>query len=275
MNEVVDKALVLVSNPVDDEAACLALIARLDDTNAKLRAEGNAEAANDLWRLATALRVKQEYLCAFRSLKEGRHMDAWRALERCEIETIFLIKNSTVEFQRMAHINTIAHYVRLWQSLFPYSLFASPGFLIGHHTCSICGQKVLPSSACSHQKGKLYAGQLCLQVAHDIELMEVSLVKNPVQKYSVFDLDYDYRVVNFVLERLLTPFDGWNVSKTTRSYPREAFASVQLDARCPCQQSDLTFGDCCAKNPVVSIPHLDIAFEIPFSSELSHEVFPF
>lgn len=102
------------------------------------------------------------------------------------------------------------------------------------------------------------------------EMLEVSLVTNPAQKYSVGFLhngtggqidQYDYTVIRFVAERLQSPFHRWYGQWTTAFHPHSDFESVGRNLPCPCGRTDASYTDCCAEKPGVEMPHFQVQFE--------------
>jgi hypothetical protein len=275
MTSVFTQAELLLQNPAADEQEHSSLIESLDALLKETRASQNMEAANEAWRIKAALEVKRNYISTFSLLKAGKHYDAWCSLERCEITLSLIIENSDFDFQKKARTHFYDQYIRNWQSLFPYKIFLSPGFIVGYYTCSICNTKIRPRSRCIHKKKKLYGGEICFYEGHELDILEISIVTNPVQKYSVALVDYDYTVIDYVIERLDHPFDGWQPIKTTKSYPRSMFNAVSAEENCPCKKGDNKFGECCSKMQLIEIPHIEIVFAKQLSQEQSCEVFPY
>lgn len=232
--------------------------------------------ANECWRILEAFKLNVLYIKAFHNIKNKKYRDAWNELEQCEINYGFLSKNSTEGFL----INTRSEFIRdkvsKWQSLYPYCLFMSPGFKIGYHTCSICGHKVRPRSKCGHKKGKIYNGELCLHIAHDIEFLEVSIVSTPVQKYSVIhdDKTLDFTLLQYLSDVLENAFEDWDLSRTTKKFPRERFANVKDDDACPCK-SGKKFQLCCKEKKEIEIPHIDFILSKHLPPDKEEIKFPY
>lgn len=176
------------------------VLENLDQKKKEAVAKDNEALANDCWRETEALRLNILYIEAFDKLKAHKYRDAWNDLERCEINAKFIEENSSGEFFIHSRSRFIKDKASNWQSLYPYCVFASPGFTVGYYSCSICGHKIRPRSRCGHVKGKIYNGELCVHEAHDMEFREVSLVTNPVQKYSVvhYDETLDFPLINYL-----------------------------------------------------------------------------
>ncbi|MEQ8485881.1 MAG: hypothetical protein RIB46_16095 [Pseudomonadales bacterium] len=220
--------------------------------------QGDEALANDCWREIEALELNLLFVEAFHKLGEHQYREAWHDLERCEIKCESLKRNTSDQYFERSRARFIQQMVTRWQSLYPYCIFVSPAMTVGYYECSICGHKIRPRSRCTHQKGRVYLGELCVHVARDVQLGEISLVTNPVQKYSVLHNDetLDFSLISHLREMLDHPFEPWDLNWTTKKFPRERFSAVTGDAACPCK-SGKAFGDCCIDQPEVEIPHVD------------------
>ncbi len=58
-------------------------------------------------------------------------------------------------------------------------------------------------------------------------------------------LDYDYIAVDFISERLQSPFDYWKPFKTKKLIDRSEFNTVDENDMCPCKESKKIFKECC------------------------------
>lgn len=224
--------------------------------------QGKEELANHLWRELQACKINADFIRIFDLLKKKSYRNAWVNLEQCEIACASLIRNSTPEFQKEKRILYIQDKIESIQSLFPYVLFFSPGFTTGYYTCSICGTKVVPRNRCGHRKGIIYNGELCHHIGHEPDFKELSIVTNPVQKYSVAhdDKTLDFSVLNFLISNLEHAFERWSCIETRKSYPRKMFSEVSLQSKCPCKSGEI-FSNCCNQKSEISIPHIDFLFE--------------
>ena len=103
-----------------------------------------------------------------------------------------------------------------------------------------------------------------------MEFLGLSMVENPVQKYSVlFPTNEDtgkqedrmnYSVVNFVIERLHSPLDPWSYVKTYKRYTRAELSDHPLESPCPCK-SKKKYIECCYLKGFVDVPHIELDFE--------------
>ncbi|MGE8705369.1 MAG: hypothetical protein ACN6O5_22035 [Achromobacter sp.] len=258
-------------NPVVNQ-----ILGELDRKKNEAASTGNEELANDCWRELEALKVNIKYIEAFEKIKSKRYRDAWIDLERCEIDVNSIKINSDSGFFIASRCHFIEKQVPKWQSLYPYCLFISPGFKVGYYTCRICNHRIRPRSRCSHIKGKIYNGELCVHEAHDVEMLEISLVRNPVQKYSVAHNDetLDFSLINYLSDFLDNAFENWEAHWTRMSFPMERFSRVDPGSDCPCK-SGKKFEECCINEKEISIPHVDFEFFKKIPDEKTRVRFPY
>ncbi|MES9901641.1 MAG: hypothetical protein ABW168_03030 [Sedimenticola sp.] len=232
--------------------------------------KGQEDTANRLWVLKTIFEVQNHYLTAFNLIKKKKYYKAWCELEHCEVSIHFLSNHYNPTDYDKYLIGYISKNVESWQSLYPYKMFISPEILEKKIRCNICGMVLSPFSRCSHKVGDLYSGKMCVREVIDLDFLGISLVENPVQKYSVpFTKDedsgeemdhYDYSIVQYVAERLDNPFNNWQPRWTKKMHDRSNFNHVPKDNKCPCSSGKL-FKDCCYENESILLPHLEVVFD--------------
>ncbi|HXF90632.1 MAG TPA: SEC-C metal-binding domain-containing protein [Candidatus Nitrosotenuis sp.] len=234
---------------------------------------GDQELSKLIWCYEQILSVQTNYLAAFHRMKEDQYYKGWCLLERVEIELSGLIKH--FKWDRLTDeykISFIEKHTRQFQSLFPYKLFISPAILQLEKVCSTCGGSISIRARCNHQVGEIYNGEMCHRIVRKAEILEISLVTNPVQKYSVPFLKdpktdqerdhYDYTLVKYVISGLHGPFDHWDVIWTKRRHPHSRFKSIRKDENCPCE-SGKKYRRCCLRQSGVLRPHVQIIFSVP------------
>jgi hypothetical protein len=232
--------------------------------------------ANNCWRELESFELNLLYIRAFHNIKSHEYRKAWNQLEECEIKYNFLSENSSEEYLSNTRLTFIKNKIAKWQSLYPYCLFCSPGFKVGYYSCSICDHKVRPRSRCLHKKGKVYNGELCLHVAHDLEILEVSIVTKPVQKYSVMhdDSTLDFTLLERLSIFLDNAFEEWDLNWTTMKFPVQRFKSIKKSDKCPCK-SENEFEVCCMGKKEIEIPHVDFIFSKPLQNDAEAITFPY
>lgn len=237
---------------------------------------GDEVKANNCWRELETLELNILFIRAFHNIKSQKYRDGWNELEQCEIKYSFIRDNSSEEYLCNPRLKFIKNKIAKWQSLYPYCLFCSSGFKVGYYSCSICNHKVRPRSRCEHKKGKIYNGELCVHVAHDIEVLEISIVTNPVQKYSVMhdDSTLDFTLLERLSTFLVNAFEEWELNRTTMKFPIERFNSISKGDKCPCK-SGKSFEECCMEKEEIEMPHVDLIFSKPLPRDAETITFPY
>jgi len=226
------------------------------------------ELAKLLWCYEQILIIQDQYIEAFNMLKNHDFYKAWCRLERVEIGVQSLNRHFLGRADRF-HIPLIQKLTDQWQSLYPYRLFVSPAFLKKKVVCSICKKNVLLRHPCGHEVGEIYDGEMCYRIVTEAEVIEISLVPDPVQKYSVCffkDIEtadkkdgYEYRVLVYLIRCLVSPFDPWTFQWTKIRHPHSRYRHLDKDSPCPCE-SGKKYSDCCLPESGVLRPHCQFSF---------------
>ena len=242
-------------------------------------ARGDEVAAKFCWCLETSIDVHTQFINSFNEIKNGNYYQAWCLLERVEISIENLARHFLGKFKEY-NLSLVDKLTKQWQRLYPYKIFMSPEFLKTEKKCSICDQVIRIRHGCGHRVGEIYGGELCLRIVTKSEVLGISMVENPVQKYSVPFLrdsktgetrdQYNYSLVRFVIERLTNPFDDWNCKWTTKDFPQSRFRCVGRNELCPCG-SGRKFKKCCSHKSTVTLPHLEVELATPPPIELPLE----
>ncbi len=242
----------------------------LSKLKANAVSRNDQELAKLIWCYEQIIRIQLLYFQAFRLLKFYSFYDAWCLFERIEITSINLCRHMVFGNDDKFKINFIRKQTQLFQSIFPYKLFFSPAFIIKEQKCSICKQTQSIHSYCNHKLGEIYDGEFCAREITDGELLEISIVPNPVQKYSVLFLsedadkkphdDYDYSILRRLIAELDNPYEYWTVQKTTIRKPHKIYSNYLIESDCPCG-SKKKYQDCCLKEVGVLQPHTKLLLQ--------------
>jgi len=241
----------------------------LADLKSAAVAKGDEIAAKHAWCLESVNDVQRAYISAFAHAKLGEFFDAWCNLESAEISLIHLRPHLEESFAEY-FLDWIDLYVSRYQQLFPYRLFSSIGVIVKRRECSIWGAKVGLRRGCAHRKGEIYSGEMCCDIICESELLEISMVEHPVNKYTVpFDAageghndwidNYDYTQLAFIIDRVVSPFDEWEMTFTTRRASRDEYLDYSESAECPCG-SKIKYADCCSGKNWFDVPHANVSF---------------
>ncbi len=86
---------------------------------------------------------------------------------------------------------------------------------------------------------------------------EISIVTDPVQKYSVLQMDDRYDVTQYVRDHLSGRFHPWSGEWTHKRRPHDLFSNQPADGPCPCK-SKLRYAECCLPTEGVRMPHFQM-----------------
>jgi hypothetical protein len=232
---------------------------------------GDQPLAKAVWCLETVSAIQEQYLNAIARMKAGAYYAGWCELERAEINLHFLDSHLRDVYDELG-IELIRHQIKSFQGIYPYQLFISPEIWKKEIRCSVCNARVTPRGGCSHRVGEIYDGQHCGRIVTQAEMLAVSLVRVPVQKYSVvYAADPGvsggepnpgaYPSVAYVIDRLQSPRDRFHFEWTQTRHPHQPYADVQMTDPCPCIAPNGTYAECCGPTEGVLRPHLVVAFE--------------
>jgi hypothetical protein len=193
-------------------------------------------------------------------------------LEEIEIYLSQLFRHLNTEDKLFSIVAFIEQHSLQYQSLFPYSHFASPEFTIKDRICSICHKKHSIRHLCEHKNGEIYNGEMCYQIWEGIEFVALAVVESPVQKFSVFfssDSEtkemvdhYDYGLLEYLMDCLESPFHSWGIHNTKIRHPHSNYLHVEPNDYCPCD-SGKKYNHCCLSEPGVLRPHCEFALSVP------------
>ena len=273
------EALRLLRNPEQGNSAAgdPAFANGVASSKAAAVLSGDQLAAKLFWQAQAIASAQLSFESSFARMKEYKFYEAWCELERCELTVASLKRHFLPSPEDQHRIDYIQAMVGKWQALYPYKIFFSPEILKRRIECSTCGGRVSLRNPCGHEKGEIYDGEMCHHRVVECEILGLSAVTNPVQKYSVAFAasedgsrsrdQYDYAIVKFAIDRLSSPYHAWHQEDQVRTVPASALAHVSADSRCPCGSGN-NFGDCCASKAEVTIPHCQFVFTVPPPSGL-------
>lgn len=214
-----------------------------------------ALACNDL-TLADSQRVFRDYFLLFCNLAKFRQCllskdfrQSWDVLQDTLNNALFVGRFAPVD--RRLDVPGIVGLLEDYESLYPYTLFLSPEFVITESHCSICG-KSMQSLSCSHRRGQLYRGEVAIEVVDKIKTLQaVCLVKNPENKKCVIE-SIDGRPLAFnMLEEFLKMGFPWlqrfSITKTIERRINPNIVMTDKNSPCTCG-SGIEFKKSCSKD---------------------------
>jgi hypothetical protein len=133
-------------------------------------------AANTSFVMMQYVNGVAEFLSMWVQLKEDKLEQAWESL--VEAQGSIACGLRLLELKGFSSFN--ARLDAAEKILFPPQVFTSSALRFAWSECSICGQKY---GECDHLAMKLYMGEMCRQVVHDITYVDhVAIVKEPDDK---------------------------------------------------------------------------------------------
>lgn len=236
--------------------------------------EGDESRANYLWCLYQVFLVQKNYTDAFWNMKNKKYEEAWLQLDRADIELSFLEEHYDkyfggpigLRFQLMYILNAIKRL----QTLFPYKLFLSRESIIKREKCSICGETIKLRGGCGHKLGQLYNGEQCCHEVTEFELIGMALVKDPFDKYTYLKIegqDYNYQIIDFLMEHLQTPYELWGVEKVKIKAPN--YTNIGSNNLCSCG-SGKKYKKCCRGTNNEMMDHF--IFDFPQNDGINIEI---
>lgn len=213
--------------------------------------------ANEIWCLENINEIQLLFINAFNNLKKRKYYEAWNDFSNIDIKLIYFRKHQ-VYYTDEYNILYIEEYARKFEKLFPYRLFVSRETIVKKQKCSICNSEISIRKSCSHTLGELYMGEMCSRKIVESQIIGAAIVEDPFDKYSVIfpqDLEYNYGILEELLNRLETPYEKWDLTVTKRI--GEKFINARRNGLCPCG-SEKKYKKCCKNTQKELINHYDI-----------------
>lgn len=164
-------------------------------------------------------------------LETRKYRSSWTILQDCLDGIKFTGKFLDIDGRK--ELPDLYKLLEDYESLYPYTLFASSEYIISKSHCSICGKSMqIPS--CPHIRGNLYYGEIATEVIDEIqEFQAVCLVPHPEDKRCVIELSDDNRseedkfakLVKF-LDLHLPPLQRFSVQSILETREREDITKV-------------------------------------------------
>ncbi len=231
----------------------------------------NQSMAKKIWIYEQIVKVQNLYLKAFQELKADDYYKAWCTLGTCELELRFLARHHQILNNDCYSLDFIQKHVKKYQSIFPYKAFGSIEILDLEKKCTICGQKISIRKPCGHEVCEIYNGEMCAREVTNAKYLGVALVESPLNRYAVpFLIDpktkqtidhYNYATIKYLVRKLQSPFDTWDVNFTKRLYPHSKFKTIGRNDQCPCN-SGKKYEKCCLQKRGVELQHVEFIFSV-------------
>jgi hypothetical protein len=227
-------------------------------------AYNNQDEAKQIWILEQIVKINNLYSTVFSLLKSKSYYDAWCKLEQIEIKFLNLKKHFSYDYEKYK-LHFIEKSVTNLQTIFPYQLFFSSEILEIEKKCNICNQVLTIRKSCGHKTGEIYNGELCIRIISKSELLGISVVENPVHKYSVAftgnsetdeTIDqYNYASVDYLMELVHSPYEEWDLEVQYQLLPHNRFKAYGKNDLCPCGSREKYKKCCLTKSGVKFLNH--------------------
>jgi len=232
--------------------------------------DGLQDKAKLIWIYQTVIEIHKLYRNAFKLLKDKSYYKAWCQLERIEIIIHSLKKHFTYDKNQYGLWN-IEKAVMNLQVLYPYRLFGSSEILKKKKKCSVCDKEISIRNSCGHIVGEIYNGEMCHRIVTESEILGISLVENPGNKYSVMFLkdektdeqidQYNYDAIDYLFDLINSPYEIWNLEVSQRELKKEDYGDVGRNDLCTCN-SGKKFKKCCITKIGEKYPHYEFILTI-------------
>jgi hypothetical protein len=233
--------------------------------------EDNQKDAKQLWIFQTIIEIHKLYISAYDLLKNKDYYNGWCRLERIEI-TISSLKKHFEYNKEQFYLWHIEKTVKDFQVIFPYRLFGSSELLKKKKKCSVCDKDVSIRNPCGHFVGEIYNGEMCYRIVTEVEILGMSLVENPGNKFSVMFIQdektgkqtdqYNYTTVDYLFEYIENPYENWDLVVSQRTVKKEDYGSLGRNDLCSCN-SGKKFKKCCGLNIGKKYPHYEFILQNP------------
>jgi hypothetical protein len=220
--------------------------------------------AKQIWIREQIINIHEAFCNVFVLLQSKEYYPAWCQLEQIELTFQFLKRHYSVS--NVYNLNFLEKAVANLQRLFPYRLFASSEMVKKEKKCSICQQRVNIRKPCGHEVGEIYNGEMCVREVTEVDLIAISLVENPANKYAVvFFVDpntgntideYNYELLERYCELIKYPYQYWDLELTEVRLPHKDYEQYSANQNCPCG-SKLLYENCCLKETGVKGLHYE------------------
>lgn len=238
----------------------------VDTLREKAVVEDDELRAKAVWCLETIGAAQDFFTRAFDQLRNDKFYEGWCTLERCEIALRHLRRHYHPIHDSFGIEHMERHLLQI-QDLFPYVYFASPSYLVLEAECSVCTAKLTLREGCEHRIGEIYSGRACHRIVKKLEPLEISIVTNPVQKFSVlFAGAYNYGVVRYTISGLRSPWSKWSYDRSEIKTDKELYPTTGRNDPCPCG-TEKKYKRCCIGKKRMK-EHVQVYFEENPNSDL-------
>lgn len=238
-----------------------------------------AKLANDE-KLANATFIFKQYIFFIDTyrvfwgmLESGEYKKSWDKLQDC-ISAISLM-GRFIGNNNLLCLQDIASHLFNLERLYPFTIFASSEFILLKESCNIC-KRDISDPQCEHIPGELYFGQVVQRVVEKMEFVGVALVKNPLDKRCIIEIQGDnpkkFEAVETFLKYAKSPLHTFLITEIPIVFDVNKNTAGRNDA-CPCG-SGKKYKKCCLpkKNNEGIHCHIKFSTLLPIKEEMFTQI---
>lgn len=137
---------------------------------------------DDIFILETYITFFRAYGRLWWEISKGNFSVSWGVLQDANDALRLIRKFSGLR------LDYFSEQLSSLETLYPYNVFSSCGFVVERFECSICGNDI-DSFECHHRKGELYRGQMAYGIAKNIlDIDHIAFVDDPANKRCVITI---------------------------------------------------------------------------------------
>lgn len=250
-------------------------LAELQEIKLQFVKEDRQDEAKKVWIFQTIIRIHKLYRSAFQLLKSKQYYQGWCELEKLEI-TYHNLKRHISFSNNEYLLSTIEKCLLNLQVIFPYKLFASTEMVKTIISCSVCKKTTSIRNFCGHEVGEIYDGEMCYRIVEKAEILAISLVEDPGNKYAVMFLkdpqtdqqvdQYNYDTIDVLMKNLDSPYEYWDLEVSERELSLLEFGKLGRNELCKCS-SGRKFKKCCLNKIGQKYPHYEFILKKSIARE--------
>ncbi|TXH94803.1 MAG: hypothetical protein E6Q75_11560 [Rheinheimera sp.] len=216
----------------------------------------------------------QKYFCLLKYLsifwnrvELGHYYDSWWSLQDA-IDTLRIIKKFYQPDSKT--LNFLESNLTALESLYPYTLFSSLGFIVERYECGICNLNIT-DERCNHIQGEIYSGEMATSIAVELKKIDhLALVENPKDKRLAINIGDENPHFGIFRELIAIfdknnygPLDISNVVKSEFKVLDEKWKDIPRNSVCYCG-SGVKYKKCCISNKYKKHVHVDFVISSMF-----------
>lgn len=218
-------------------------------------------AANAIWIVRKFSDFINSYSLFWNTLWLHDYKSSWMNLQDA-MDHLRMVRRFTADPEFMC-TDKFDRQLKEMEKCYPYDVFMSANMIVKQQTCSVCGRNPV-DPLCDHLPGHLYWGKYCYLIAGDMEIRDVALISDPIDKRHVIDVldegqteEQKYNVlIEFTRDRT-NPYLLLTYQEGEEETPLSAYGDIGRNDECPCG-SGKKLKNCCLDKGYIMTPCIDI-----------------